>query len=76
MALALAEAKGKASRIAKTLEKRLGAVKHISAMVFHSPEDFTRCRRTPLLGRESCLSVSPDQVEVPGKVTVGFELLD
>jgi uncharacterized protein YggE len=75
-ALAVAEAKDKASRIAKTLEKRLGNVKHISAMVFHSPEDFTRRRQTPLLSRGTYLSVSAEQVEVPMKVTVGFELLD
>jgi uncharacterized protein YggE len=75
-ALAVAEAKDKASRISKMLEKRLGTVRHISAMVFHSPEDFMRRRRTPLLGRESYLSASVEQVEVPGKVTVGFELLD
>jgi uncharacterized protein YggE len=76
MALAVAEAKDKASRIAKTLEKRLGTVRHISAMVFHSPEEFTRRRTTPLLGRESYLSASVEQVEVPGKVSVRFELLD
>jgi uncharacterized protein YggE len=76
MALAVAEAKGKASRIATMLEKRLGAVRHISAMVIHSPEEFARRRSTPLLGRESYLSASPEQVDVPGKVAVGFEFLD
>jgi hypothetical protein len=75
-ALAVAEARDRAVRIAKTLEKRIGAVRHIGAMVFHMPEDFARRRRTPLLSRESYLSASADQVEVPARVLLGFELLD
>jgi uncharacterized protein YggE len=74
--LAVADARSKASRIAKTVEKRLGSVKHVSAMVFHSPEEFGRRMRTPLLSHESYLSVSADHVDIPGKVSVGFELLD
>jgi uncharacterized protein YggE len=75
-ALAVAEARDRVARIAKTLDKRIGAVRHIGAMVFHMPDDFSRRRRTPLLSGESYLSASADQVEVPARVSVAFELLD
>jgi uncharacterized protein YggE len=76
IALAIAEAKDKASRIAKGFQKSIGAVKHVSAMAFHSPEEFTRRNRTPLLPRGTYLSLAPDQIEVPARVAVSFQLTD
>ena len=52
-ALAIAEARKRALEIAKRMEKRLGPVRSINAMVFHTPEDFMRRNRTPLLSRGS-----------------------
>lgn len=75
-ALAIAEARKRALAIATRMEKRLGPVRSINTTVFHNPEDFMRRNRTPLLSRGSYLSVSPEQVEVPAKVSMSFELLD
>lgn len=75
-ALAIADAKGKASRIARSLQKKIGEIRHVGVIAFHSPEEFTRRNRTPLLSRGTYLSVMPEQVEIPGKVSVGFQLID
>jgi len=75
-ALAIADARKKALEIATRLGKRLGALRTINAMAIHTPEDFMRRNRTPLLSRGTYLSVSPEQVEVPAKVSMSFELLD
>lgn len=76
VALAIVKAKDKASRIATRLQKKIGDVRHVSAIELHGPEEFTRRRTTPLIARGTYLSVRPDQVQIPSRVLVAFQLID
>jgi uncharacterized protein YggE len=75
---AINEAKEKASRIARMMERRIGTVQSISAMEnlisIALPGEIKRVRDTFRLTKY--LSFSSDRVEVPGRISLTFELLD
>jgi len=73
---AIAAAKEKASRIAKTVEKDLGSIKSVSAMDSFLSDDFFRRHQNPVIARARYVSASPDGVEVRANVSVVFELMD
>jgi uncharacterized protein YggE len=73
---AIAAAKEKASRIAKTVEKSLGSIKSVSAMDSFMSDDIFRRHQNPIIARARYVSASPDGVEVRANVSVVFELVD
>jgi uncharacterized protein YggE len=75
-ARAIAEAKEKASRLARMVEKRIGSIRSVGSTELMMPEDMMMSRKNPILLRARYLSSSPDAVEISAKVHVTFELLD
>lgn len=73
-ARAVADAKDKAWRLARTLERKLGPILRVAAMEFVSPEEITRTNKYSTLARAKYLSISAAAVEIPAKVSVSFEL--
>ena len=62
--------------MARTVQKRIGAVRNVGAMGLLMMNDPLRRHRNGLVPRPSYLSLSADSVEIPAKVGVTFELLD
>jgi uncharacterized protein YggE len=73
-ARAIAEAKEKASRIARMIEKKIGSIRNVGAMDLLSTDDMMR-GKSLILSRANYLSTSADAVEISAKVHVTFELV-
>jgi uncharacterized protein YggE len=73
-ARAIADAKEKAWRIAKMIERKLGRVKGVSATDYLNSDNMFRPNRNSVLARARYLSASADEVQISAKVSVTFEL--
>jgi uncharacterized protein YggE len=71
---AIADAKEKASMMARKVERRVGPVHQINIMTLLGPDDMMRRNKSPLLPRVHHLSVSSDSVEVTSKISLSFNL--
>jgi uncharacterized protein YggE len=73
---AIADARQKALRIAKGMEKQVGAVKDLGATSSLQAGDMMGRHGNQLIARGQYLSPSAEAVEVPAKVNMTFELKD
>jgi hypothetical protein len=73
---AIADARQKAARIAKGMEKQIGAVKNLGATSWFQAGEMVGRHGNQLIARGQYLSPSAEGVEVPAKVNVTFELKD
>ena len=72
---AIANAKEKASMMARKVERKVGPMHQVNMMASLIPDDImTRRNRSPLLPRVHHLSISANTVEVTSKVSLSFNL--